>query len=71
MKRKFKQQWTAIPPISTKRTITSHLKSLNIKRSMEIHVLAWTRHKNVAGLNWLMGYQILTPAKFKEPKLIR
>jgi hypothetical protein len=71
MKRKFKQQWTAIPPISTKRTITSHLKSLNIKRSMEIHVLAWTRHKNVAGLSWLMGYQILTPAKFKEPKLIR
>ena len=25
MKRKFKQRWSSIPPISTKRTITSHL----------------------------------------------
>jgi len=24
MKRKFKQRWSSIPPISTKRTITSH-----------------------------------------------
>ena len=23
---------------------------------LEIHVLAWDRHKNVAGLNHLMGY---------------
>jgi len=27
MKRKFKQYWSAIPQISTKRTITSHLKT--------------------------------------------
>jgi hypothetical protein len=27
MKRKFKQWWSTIPPISTKPTITSHLKS--------------------------------------------
>ena len=32
MKRKFKQQRTTIPPISTKETITSHLKSLNTKK---------------------------------------
>ena len=53
MKRKFKQLWTSIPPISTKLTITSHLKALNmIKRHMmlEIQVLAWDKHKNVAGL---------------------
>ena len=25
MKRKFKQWWSSIPPISTKRTVTSHL----------------------------------------------
>jgi len=27
MRRKFKQWWSTIPPISTKRTITSHLNS--------------------------------------------
>ena len=31
MKRKLKQWWSTILPISTKRTITPHLKSLNIK----------------------------------------
>ena len=35
MKRNFKQWWTTIPPISTKRTITSHLKSVNIKKTMK------------------------------------
>jgi hypothetical protein len=30
-KKKFKQLWSIIPPISTKRTITSNLNSLNIK----------------------------------------
>ena len=34
MKRKFKQWWSTIPQISTKRIITSHLKSLNIKKTM-------------------------------------
>jgi len=28
---KFKQWWSTIPPISTKRTITSRLHSLNTK----------------------------------------
>jgi hypothetical protein len=27
-KRKFKQRWSTIPPISTKQTITSHLKKV-------------------------------------------
>jgi hypothetical protein len=26
--------------------------------TLEIQVLAWDRHKNVAGLNWLMGFQL-------------
>jgi hypothetical protein len=25
--------------------------------ALEIQVLAWDRHKNMAGLNWLMGSQ--------------
>ena len=29
----FKQFWSTIPPISTKQTATSHLKSLNIKKT--------------------------------------
>jgi hypothetical protein len=32
MKRKFKQCWSTIPPVSTKQTITSRIKSLNIKK---------------------------------------
>jgi len=32
MKRKLKQWWSTIPPISTKRTSISNLKSLNMKR---------------------------------------
>jgi len=32
MKKKIKQWWSTITPISTKRTITSHLFSLNTKR---------------------------------------
>jgi hypothetical protein len=32
MKRKFKQGRSIIPPISIKRTITSHLNSLNTKK---------------------------------------
>jgi len=53
MKRKFKQCWSTIRPISTKQTITSHLNSLNIKRprlqTLEIRVLSCDRHKDVAG----------------------
>jgi hypothetical protein len=36
-KRKFKQWWSTIAPISTKWTITSHFNSLNIK---EHHILS-------------------------------
>jgi len=55
MKRMFKQWWSTIPPISTKRTITSHLKPLNAKRpghmAFEIWVLDWNRHTNLEALN--------------------
>ena len=54
----FKQRWSTIPPISTKQTITSHLNSLNTKQGdhdMTLELLAWDRHKNVAGLSQLMG----------------
>ena len=36
--KKFKQQWSTISPISTKQTITSPLKSLNIKKSMTYNI---------------------------------
>ena len=41
MKRKFKQRWLTIPPISRKRTNISHLKALTHKNitSLEINVL--------------------------------
>jgi len=39
------KRWSTTAPISTKRTTTSHLKSLNNKRSqymvVEIQVMAW------------------------------
>ena len=59
MKRKFKQWWSSISPISTKRRITSHLNSLNIKRPphMTLEIQVWDKHNNVAGLNLLMGSQ--------------
>ena len=51
--RKFKLWWSKILPISSKRTTTSHLKSLNTEKKLllEIKVLPWDRHKNVTGLN--------------------
>ena len=65
MKRKFKQRLSTIPPIPTKRT---RLKSLITKRpqhialeknprkyGVEIQILTWDMHKNVAKLNRLMG----------------
>ena len=36
MKRKFKQWWSTIQPISTKRTTTSHRNSLNTKKDQDI-----------------------------------
>ena len=38
MKRQFKQWWLTIPAISTKRTITSHLNSWNIKKTTRYEV---------------------------------
>ena len=47
------------PQISTKWTITSQLKSLNKRKDhdmvLEIPVLSWDRHKNVAVFNRLMA----------------
>ena len=44
----------------------NHLPSQIIKHkkrprhmTLEIQVLAWDRHKHLAGLNWLMGFQPL------------
>jgi hypothetical protein len=36
MKRKYKQRWVSIPPISTKRTITSHFKSQTTNKDNDI-----------------------------------
>jgi hypothetical protein len=54
------KRWSTTAPISTKPITTSHLKSLNNKRSqhmlVEIQVMAWEWHTSVAVLNWLMVY---------------
>ena len=63
-----------------KATITSHLKSSNINKdrymTLEIQVLDWNRHKNVAEWNWLMRYhppsfimlsQLCLASKFWRP----
>ena len=63
MKRKLRLWWLTIPPISTKRIITSHIHSLNNKWkdhdtfTLEIQILTWHRHTNMAGLNWSMASQ--------------
>ena len=63
MLHKVRKFTRSIPPISPKRTITSHLNCTHSTQktqqhmTLEIQVLAWDRHKNVAGLNWLMGSQ--------------
>ena len=36
MKRKFKQCWSTIPPVSTKQTISCRIKSLNIKKDHDV-----------------------------------
>ena len=41
MKIKFKPRWWTIPPISTKRTITAHLYSLNIKSHNTVNIWRW------------------------------
>jgi len=60
MKRKFNKRWSTIPPISTKRTITSSSSRLTEHKkhpgilTLEIKMLTWNRHINVAGINRLM-----------------
>ena len=61
--KKNKQWWSTIPPISTKWTITSHIKSWNIKKRTQpieimalwIMVVAWDKHTNSAEWSRLMG----------------
>ena len=79
MKRKSQQSWSTIPLISTQWTITSHLKSLNMKSSrhmtLEIKLLSWDRYKHVARWNWLIksqpslyeNYQWLTAGLWFSP----
>jgi len=59
MKRKFKQWCTTIPPNSTKRTIASHLKSLNIKKTTTYDVRnpgpGLNRFKNVTEVKPVNG----------------
>jgi len=68
MKRKFKLWWSTIPPIS-QQTLTSHLQSLNTKTKkrpwhtmLEIQVMSWDRHANMAGSNryhiWLRNLEL-------------
>jgi hypothetical protein len=62
----FKRWWSTVPSTSTQGTTTSYIKPFNTKRTkyialeiqvLEVHVCAWNRHTNVAGLNWLRGSQ--------------
>jgi len=66
LKRKFKQRWSTILPISTKRTITSHPKSLNIKKNTTDDVrnpgIGLGQEKKVAVLNL---FQFVTLAHLK------
>jgi hypothetical protein len=63
MKRTFKQRWSSMPQNQQKGTITSHFKWTHWteKRqrhiSLEIKILTWDRHTNVAGLNLIMRLQ--------------
>ena len=69
IKRKFNQWRSTIPPISTKWTTTSRLKTLNMKNSfkrpqhmaLKMQVLAWDRYINMVGLTWLMGSPLPPP----------
>ena len=59
MKKEFKQWWSSVSPISTKRTITSYRKwihwTLKRTRHLIFEILTWD--KNMAGLIWLKGNQ--------------
>ena len=49
---------STIPPRSTKRKTTSHLKSLNIKAIFVMRVLSWDRHTLHARVKPLRGSQL-------------
>jgi len=55
MKRKFKQWWSTIPPISTKRTIASHLKQLKKKRGITTYGVKESRFSLGTGTNMWRG----------------
>ena len=71
-KRKFKQWWSTIiiPPISlsTKWSTTSCLKHLKTKRpwhmTLEIQVLSWDRHKNMAGVKLVVTFWFYDLCKY-------
>ena len=64
MNRVFKHWWSSIPPISTKRTITSHFNWIYWTYNKwprhitsEVQVPAWDKHKNAVALKRLLGSQ--------------
>jgi hypothetical protein len=76
-KRKFKQCWSTIPQLLTKRTILSHTHSLNNnnnnnKESQQMtlvtHVVCWDGHTHVAVLNLYMGSQSFPNPTITTPK---
>jgi hypothetical protein len=79
MKRKFKQWWSIISPISTKWTVTSHLSWTHWTQkspwhmTLEIQVLVLDRHKYVTGFKQFNGqhfhkYQPSTLTRWTQKK---
>jgi hypothetical protein len=62
MEKKVEQWWSSISPISAKRTITSHIDSLNTERTTVYAVenpgLCLGQAQQMAELNWLMPFFI-------------
>ena len=70
MKRKLKQWWSTISPISTNQTSTSHLKSLNKKKEHEIW--SWkSRSLFGTGINMWQIKPITAIQLSRKPALIR
>ena len=61
MKRKLKQWWSSISPISTKRAIAFHLDWTHLTQQKYDDIghpgPGMEQYKNIAGLNRLMGSQ--------------
>ena len=58
MKKKLNHRLSTIPPISTKRTITSYLKLLNPRHiALDIKALARNINNNLTGFHQLVWYQ--------------